>query len=197
MNKQIEKKLRQDGYKYWEVKEKDIKRIYINDSLKFLDINAKDAYDKPIIVNGVDFSNVCLNARRALFNQYKFSSQVKIYYDCINEEFSYTINSNYYEEIAKTIIDKLNKIYCVEENETSEESTEIINDDKIETIITDTSENYNENEIVNLNNQKVKIIKKELLNLSNEETETVFGGCFVDNSDFTRKQAYKYQYIKI
>lgn len=197
MNKQIEKKLRQDGYKYWEVKEKDIKRIYINDSLKFLDINAKDAYDKPIVANGVDFSNVCLNARRSLFNQYNFSSQVKIYYDCINEEFSYTVNASYYEEIAKTIVDKLNKIYCVEENEIIEENTEIINDNKIETIVTDTSENYEENEIVNLNNQKVKIIKKELLNLSNEEIEAIFGGCFIDNSDFRRKQAYRYQYIKI
>ncbi len=67
MNKKIEEKLRKDGYSYWEVAEKDIKRMYINDSLKFLDLDGKDAYTKPLIINNIDFSEYCLNVRKTLY----------------------------------------------------------------------------------------------------------------------------------
>lgn len=197
MNKQLEEKLRKDGYTYWEVAEKDIKRIYINNSLKFLNIDGKDAYTKPLIINNIDFSEYCLNVRKTLFKQFDFSSKVKIFYDCINEEFAYSTRDSLYNELAQTIVDKLNEEYYTEKNEDNDEEATIENQE-IKTMYTDIIEEYGENDILNYNGQKIRIIKRDLLsNLTDSDIEVIFGGCFVDNNDFTKRQAYKYQYVEL
>lgn len=197
MNKKIEEKLRKDGYSYWEVPEKNIRRIYINDTLKFLDLDGKDAYTKPLVINNIDFTKYCLNVRRTFFKQYDFSSKVKIFYDCINEEFAYSTRDSFYNELAQTIVDKLNEKYYIEENEDNNEEV-IIENQEVKTMYTDIIEEYEENDVLNYNNKRIKIIKRNLLhNLSDDDIESMFGGCFVDNNDFAKKQAYEYQYIEL
>lgn len=198
MNKKIEEKLRKDGYSYWEVAEKDIKRMYINDSLKFLDLDGKDAYTKPLIINNIDFSEYCLNVRKTLFKQYDFSSKVKIFYDCINEEFAYSTKDSFYNELAQTIVDKLNEKYCTEEEDKDNNEEKNTENQEVKTMYTDIIEEYEENDVLNYNGKRIKIIKRNLLdNLSDNDIESMFGGCFVDNNDFAKRQAYEYQYIEL
>lgn len=188
----VEKKLREEGYKYWEFK--DMVRIYMNDFFKYLDING-DAWSKELIINNINFSKKCPNVKKTLTNKFNIQNQIKIYYDCVNQEFAYSTRDSFYNELAQTIVDKLNEKYYSEEDDETEETLEDKKDTEI--MYTDLSEEFEENSVIDYKNMKIEILKRTLVNLSNDDIEAIFGGCFVDNNDLTRRQAYKYQYIKV
>lgn len=109
MKETMEEKLLRLGYKVWE--KGDMKRIYINDFQKYLEVeetNTPAAMGTGRIVNGICTDKCNAATRRQVLHLIDWGFGVKLYYDCKKEKwFCKNPDSDLLTKILWTVTDKI------------------------------------------------------------------------------------------
>ena len=109
MGETMEEKLIRLGYKVWE--KGDMKRIYINDFQKYLEVeetNTPAAMGRGRIINGICTDEYKSFAQRQALNLVDWGFGAKLYYDCKKEDWGCkNPGSNLIKKILWTVVDKI------------------------------------------------------------------------------------------
>ena len=109
MGETMEEKLIRLGYKVWE--KGDMKRIYINDFQKYLEVeetNTPAAMGRGRIINGICTDEYKSFAQRQALNLVDWGFGAKLYYDCKKEDwFCKNPGGSFIKKILWTVADKL------------------------------------------------------------------------------------------
>lgn len=116
MGETMEEKLIRLGYKVWE--KGDMKRIYINDFQKYLEVeetNTPAAMGRGRIINGICTDEYKSFAQRQALNLVDWGFGAKLYYDCKKEDwFCKNPGGSLIKKILWTVVDKLDCENCPE-----------------------------------------------------------------------------------
>lgn len=112
MGETMEEKLIRLGYKAWE--NCDMKRIYINDFQKYLEVeetNTPAAMGSGRIVNGICTDECNAPTRRQVLSLIDWGFGAKLYYDCKKEDWGCkNPGNNLIKKILWTVADKIESL---------------------------------------------------------------------------------------
>lgn len=112
MKETMEEKLLRLGYKVWE--KGDMKRIYINDFRKYLEVeetNTPAAMGSGRIVNGICTDECNAPTRRQVLSLIDWGFGAKLYYDCKKEDWRCkNPGNNLIKKILWTVVDRIESL---------------------------------------------------------------------------------------
>ncbi len=186
----MKEKLLNMGYKVWTKKEGE-ERIYVNNLLQFLTVTKTEKSVKDEIdvyedtIENIDLKHINKSTAREIKHTLE-NNEAKFYYDVQKNKFFWKYKIKEIDELMKCVVENLRN------------STINTNTKKVNNNVFVSATYYEKDAIVKYNNEYVKIASVESIELSKDEVEAVYGGCFADNEENYNiyKNSYRYTYIE-